>query len=205
MKGMILIIFMVCEALNAANLGVVGSTFPVAELSLMKFIESKLSLTDTKSMEEKWVSQVVSHANRPTPVGLRRAFKNNNYYYKPTIMLLDDLVDANNNLLWPKGTKVNALENMPHYKPNWLLLNADDAAQVLWVKQKLAVNKNAKIILTGGEVEQMEQELKRPIYFDQAGRITQQLGIRRVPVHVSRKGDSLKICEVPIKENGHEL
>ncbi|MDF1756927.1 MAG: type-F conjugative transfer system protein TraW [Legionellaceae bacterium] len=205
MKGMMLIIFMVCQAANAANLGVVGSTFPVAELSLMKFIESKLSLTDTKSMEEKWVSQVVNHANSPTPVGLRRAFKNNTYYYTPTIVLAQDLVDADNNVLWPKGTKVNALENIPYYKPNWLLFNADDAAQVLWVKQKLEVDKNAKIILTGGEVGQMEQELKRPIYFDQAGRITQQLGIRRVPVHVSRKGASLKICEVAIKEDGHEL
>ena len=195
-----------CEFVHAANLGVVGETFPVLELSFMKLIESRLQEIvksgEMVAIEKQWVSNVFEHANRPTPVGLRRATKNNTYRYTPAIILSQDILDANGHVLWVKGTRVNALENMPTYQPHWLLLDADDVAQVRWAKRMLRLHLDAKVILTGGEVGKLEQELNYPIYFDQAGRISHQLGIRRVPVLVSRDGNALRIMEVAIREDG---
>lgn len=192
---------------HAANLGVVGETFPVMEFSFMTLIESRLNALiqsgEMKDIEERWVANVTQHTNRPTPIGLKRATQNNHYLYTPAITLSEDIRDEKNHVLWAKGTRVNALESMPAYQPNWLLLDADDPAQVRWVKRTLQGYADAKVILTGGEIGKMEVELEKPIYFDQGGRITHQLGIRRMPVHVSREGNALKICEIAIGEDGY--
>ena len=201
-----LILCVLCEFTHATNLGVVGETFPVSELSFMKLIESRLNALvksgEMAAIEERWVSRVSEHANRPTPVGLTRTTRNNTYRYTPVIMLSQDILDADGHVLWAKGTRVNALEHMSTYQPHWLLLDADDVAQVRWAKRMLRRHVDAKVILTGGEVGKMEQELNHPIYFDQAGRISHQLGIRRVPALVSREGNALRIMEVVISEDG---
>ena len=195
-----------CEFAIAANLGVVGETFPVSELSFMKLIESRLNVLvksgEMAAIEEQWISLVSEHTNRPRPVELKRATKNNMYRYMPVIVLSQDILDADGHVLWAKGTRVNALENMPTYQPHWLLLDADDTAQVRWAKRMLQKYLDAKVILTGGEVGKMEHELNHPIYFDQAGRISHQLGIRRMPAFVSREGNALRIMEVAIREDG---
>ena len=201
-----LMLCVLCELTHAANLGVVGEIFPVTELSFMMLIEARLQ-TLVKSgemavIEKQWVSRVSEHANRPTPVGLKRATKNNTYRYTPAIVLSQDILNAENLVLWAKGTRVNALESMPTYQPHWLLLDANDVAQVRWAQRLLRYHLDAKVILTGGEVGKMEQELNRPIYFDQAGRISHQLGIRRMPALVSREGNTLRIMEVVISEDG---
>ncbi len=201
-----LMLCVLCGFTHAANLGVVGEIFPVSELSFMKLIESRLNALvksgEMAAIEERWVSIVSAHANRPTPVGLKRATKNNTHRYTPAIVLSQDILDADGRVLWTKGTRVNALESMPTYQPHWLLLDADDVAQVRWAKRMLRRHLDAKVILTGGEVGKMEQELNHPIYFDQAGRITHQMGIRRMPALVSREGNNLRIMEVVIREDG---
>ncbi len=202
----VLMFCVLCEFTHATNLGVVGEIFPVSELSFMKLIESRLNALvksgEMAAIEEQWVSRVSNHANRPTPIGLKRATKDNTYRYTPVIVLSQDIFDADGHVLWTKGTRVNALENMSTYQPHWLLLDADDVAQVRWAKHMLHRHVDAKVILTGGEVGKMEQELNHPIYFDQAGRISHQLRIRRVPALVSREGNALRIMEVVISEDG---
>lgn len=202
----VLMLCVLCELAHASNLGVVGEIFPVTELSFMLLIESRLQEIvksgEMASIEEQWVSRVSEHANRPTPVGLKRATKNNTYRYEPVIVLSQDILNADGRVLWAKGTRVNALESMPTYQPHWLLLDADDVEQVRWAKRMLRQHLDAKVILTAGEIGKMEKELNHPIYFDQAGRISHQLGIRRVPTLVSREGNALRIMEVVISEDG---
>ncbi len=202
----VLMLCVLCELAHAANLGVVGEIFPVTELSFMLLIESRLNALvksgEMAVIEEQWVSRVSEHTNRPTPVGLKRATKNNTYRYEPVIVLSQDILNADGRVLWGKGTRVNALESMPTYQPHWLLLDADDVAQVRWAKRMLRQYLDAKVILTAGEIGKMEKELNHPIYFDQAGRISHQLGIRRMPTLVSREGNALRIMEVVISEDG---
>lgn len=195
-----LILLLISRFSYSANLGVIGTTFPVAELSLMKFIESNQDV-----IQKEWKSKVSEHTNRPKPLNLKRTNRTYTHFYKPVIVLQNDLLDEKGEVLWPKGTRVNALDNMSSYAPHWILFNADDNAQILFAKRMLKNYKKAKVILTGGAIDKAESELLSPIYFDQGGRITDKLGIKHVPAFVERFKDSLKISEVAISENGDEI
>lgn len=192
----------------AKSLGVVGEVFPIAEMSFLALIESRMANLSKKGaledIEKQWVADVSAHANRPEPVHIRRAIKNNTHYYYPITILSRDILDANNQVLFKAGTQINALSRLPDYKPHWLFFDGDDKAQVRWAIRKLQQDSNAKVILTGGEVRALEQTLKTAIYFDQAGRISNQLAIIQIPAEVVRAENSLMISELVIEESGYE-
>lgn len=192
----------------AKSLGAVGEVFPIAEMSFLALIESRMANLSKKGaledIEKQWVADVSAHANRPEPVHIRRATKNNTHYYYPITILSRDILDANNQVLFKAGTQINALSRLPDYKPHWLFFDGDDKAQVRWAIRKLQQDSNAKVILTGGEVRALEQTLKTAIYFDQAGRISNQIAIIQIPAEVVRAENSLMISELVIEESDYE-
>lgn len=192
----------------AKSLGVVGEVFPIAEMSFLALIESRMaSLSKNgalEAIEKQWVADVSTHANHPEPLYIKRATKNNIHYYYPIAMLARDILNANNQVLFKRGTQINALSRLPSYRPHWLFFDGEDKAQVRWAVRKLQQDSNAKVILTGGEVEKLEQTLKTAIYFDQAGRISNQLGIIQVPAEAVRSENALMISEFLIEESGYE-
>lgn len=192
----------------AKSLGVVGEVFPIAEMSFLALIESRMANLSKKGaledIEKQWVKDVSAHANRPEPLHIRRATKNNTHYYYPITILSRDILDANNQVLFKAGTQINALSRLPDYKPHWLFFDGDDKAQVRWAIKKLQQDSNAKVILTGGEVGELEQTLKTAIYFDQAGRISNQLAIIQIPAEVVRAENALMISELVVEESGYE-
>lgn len=209
-KGLIVVIlFGFIQSISAKSLGVYGQTFPVAELSLLTFIESRLSDLNNvdvmKKIESDFVSEVSQHANRPKSLEFSRATRSSTHFYEPSITLSHDILDANQKVLFKKGLKVNALEEMHAYKPHWLLFNADDKAQILWARDVLKRDSNAKVILTGGEIRNAELALDAEIFFDQGGKISNQLDINQVPAEVLRVGNALRIDEFLINESGHVL
>lgn len=191
----------------AANLGVVGDTFPVAEMSFLTFIESRLNQLQEsgqmQAIQERMIQDVSQHVNRPTSLNLQRLNQSETHHYTPSIVLSSPIVDHLNHILIPAGTRVNALEQLPSYQPHWMFLNADDAAQLLWGQLTLSAYPDAHVILTGGAVIDAEKVFNTEIFFDQQARISNQLGIRHVPAFVSRDGLTLKISEFAIQEDGH--
>ena len=198
---------MSCNELFASSLGVVGETFPVAEMSLLTLIESRLQQLDEtgemQEIEKKWVAEASSNINRPKALGLDKAQIDHTYTYKPEIILQNDIKDAKGNILFTRGTSVNALERLPSYNPHWLFINGDDESQVAWAEQIINQIPDAKVILTGGALDLVTRQLNKDIYFDQEARITKKLNIAHVPAIVSRKGNELLIHEVVIGEGGH--
>jgi conjugal transfer pilus assembly protein TraW len=192
--------------IEAKTLAVVGETFPVAEQSFLVFIESRLhqldETGDMAAIEQQMILDASRHANRPTPVELPRATAHHTHEYTPRVVLANDILDHLNRVLIPRGTFVNALEQLPYYEPHWVFINADDEAQVHWVKRVLKVRPDSKVILTGGAIGSSERALNSEIFFDQSGRISHQLGIKHVPAKVSRDGMHLRIDELVIGENG---
>lgn len=211
MKKISLIFFLMILSIEvfSKSLGVVGEVFPIAEMSFLKLIEERLATLSSSgeldAINQKWLTTVASHADRPNPLKLPRALKTRFHYYKPEMLLGQAITDINGQVLYPKGTRVNALTELPFYSPCWLLFNADDAAQMRWVQQEMIHCANPKIILTGGAVSHAERILQTIIYFDQAGRISRKLHINSVPARVKREGNQLRIDELAIKENGNVL
>lgn len=193
----------------AKSFGTVGASFAVAEMSLLDFITNRLKTLekngDLNAMQSHWQEQAAAHADRPKALALSRVTKRSTHYYKPEIVLNQAIIDHLGQVLYPIGTKVNALERLPNYAPCWLFFNVDEIAQVKWAGLKLSHCANPKLILTAGSVKDAENALQEIIYFDQEGRLTQKLHIASVPAMVTRENNALRIDEVVIKENGHEI
>lgn len=206
---MMLLLGSLYSGVDAKSLGVVGEVFPIEETSFLTLIEKRLKTLEATgaldALNKHWVTQVVSHADRPRPLGLARATQSQSHPYTPEVILSQAIVDAKGHILYPSGTHVNALESLPSYKPCWLFFDAEDEAQLRWGIKEVTHCINPKIILTGGSVHDAEKLLNAVIYFDQEGRISQKLGIKFVPARVTRVQNSLRIDELAIKENGDAL
>lgn len=201
-----------CLAMGAAHsksFGVVGEVFPIAEKSILQLIEERLAALNAsgelKALNQRWVQTVAEHANRPTALNLHRTNHSIKHNYVPEITLSQDISDERGRVLFARGMTVNALAQMPSYKPCWLFFNADDEAQLNWAVHQKTHCKNPKFILTGGAINTAEKKLNAVIYFDQAGNITRKLHIAHVPAIVKRHQNSLLIQEQAIKENGDVL
>ncbi|HHW4982770.1 TPA: type-F conjugative transfer system protein TraW [Legionella anisa] len=195
--------------IHAKSFGVIGEVFPVAEKSFLKLIEERLAALqasgELEEMNQRWIQTAADHANRPSALNLPRTNHSITHHYVPEITLSQDIRDGRGRVLYLKGTHVNALENMPAYKPCWLFFNADEKAQLNWARLQKKRCSNPKLILTGGAINTAEKKLQSVIYFDQAGKITSKLHIAHVPAKVTRKGNRLVIVEHAIKENGDVL
>jgi conjugal transfer pilus assembly protein TraW len=53
-----------------------------------------------------------------------------------------------------------------------------------------------KLILINGSVLDQEKHFKKPIYFDQAGKLTSRFGITHVPAIITQEGMKLIVTEV---------
>ncbi len=202
-----MLMLFVAKVALSQNLGVIGEVFPVREENFLMFIESRLKTMEEtgeiKQLQAHWMEEMTSYATKPKPVGLRRATKSHVHRYVPTLVLQDDVKDEKGDILFSRGTKVNALQALSEYEPHWMFFDADDEEQVAWAKRAIQHLKDVRVILVGGEVSRMERLFEQPIYFDQMGRITRQLGIHRVPAMVSRDKDSLLIREIVIEDSWH--
>ena len=194
---------------HAKSFGVVGEVFPVAEKSFLQLIEERLAVLKENgaldTMNQRWIKTVANHANRPTALNLSRTEHTLHHTYLPELTLSQDITNEKGQVLYSKGTHVNALQQMPSYTPCWLFFNADDKAQLNWAVQQKTNCPNPKLILTGGAINAAEKKLNAVIYFDQAGNITRKLHIAHVPAKVTRFQNSLLIQEHAIKGNGDVL
>ena len=201
--SMLFLLFMTMP-IEAKVIGVIGETFPVEEMSFLTLIETRLQAFQNqdalKAIEMNWVKAVEEHATRPTPVGLPRARSTEIHRYRPELTLKEAILDDKGRVLFPKGTQLNALHHLPHYQPHWLFIDGDDKAQVIWANEVLQQDNQAKLILTGGSVRDMEEALHHDIYFDQRGFISHQLNLNAVPTEVTRKGDVLLLKTIVLKE-----
>ncbi len=199
MKNKLLAIFLilVSQISLAKSLGTFGETFPVAEMSLLQFIEARLKKLMKSNalinLQNQWVDDVRQYANRPNALHLRASSRTYHFSYEPALILTKDIRDADGQLIYAKGTKVNALEKLPLYKPHWLFLDADESLQLAYAKRLITQYADLKIILTNGEIEKTSNLLDKEIFFDQGGKLTQKLGIKEVPAFVERKTDKLFI------------
>ena len=194
--------------LSYAKTVTLGHTFPVIEKSLLTLIYERLgniSESQKNLLEAKWTQEIREKTIRPTALNLLRADKTMVHFYKPEMMLSEDIKDANDHTILPKGLVVNALDRLPDYFPTWVFIDFDDTAQRLYAKHLLQEFPTATWILTGGSIVDAGQFLNQTIYFDQGARITQQLQVGHVPAVVTRENNVLKIKEILIGEDGHEI
>ena len=179
------------------DLGNMGHTFPIIEVSFLEFLQRSLTPEGVKAKIEQAKEQLLHKALEPLPIfGIKKATKNRSFTLDPTFEVKEDIRDSKGNLIAKRGTKINPLEKM-QLNSSLLFLNGDDKEQLSWAKRQKGVN---KWILVQGKPIEIEEKLSRPIFFDQNGFYTSRFKIENTPAKVSQKGRALLVEEVALGE-----
>ncbi len=187
----------------AVSLSQIGPTYEVREPNLLEFIrariEEKARTGELKRLEEQFKWQAEESVRNPQPVpGLSQATAARTFYYDPTFVLDRNVFDDKGNVLFPAGTRKNPLEVVSMTK-RLLFFDARDSKQVrnaLYVIDSFGGR--VKPILVGGSYVDLMKAWNVPVYFDQHGDLTRQLGILHVPALVSQEGMRLRIDELVV-------
>ncbi|MBL8676046.1 MAG: type-F conjugative transfer system protein TraW [Alphaproteobacteria bacterium] len=186
----------------AADLDTHGVVYPIDEQDPIILIQSKLKSIEERGELERHHQELQQKAKaaieRPKPVGgIAKARASRVFYYDPTYIVAEDIKDHRGQAFYKKGTKVNPLETVT-LSQGLLFFDGDDEDQVAFVREKLK-ERSLKLILIKGAPLVLSEQLKVPVYFDQAGLLTKKLNIKHVPVLVTQKDLLLRIEEINIK------
>jgi conjugal transfer pilus assembly protein TraW len=192
-------------AAAADDLGTVGPTYEIRERHAIEMIQSKLRAMEKSGelakLEAQTKARLEGAFRHPEPVpGLGKTQTARTYYYDPTVVLSQAIVDDKGNVLHPVGTRVNPLQV---FSPTHHLLFFDgrDAEQVRFARRLIDhYEGRVKPVLTGGSPLDLMRDWKSRVYFDQFGMLVRRLGVERVPALVSKEGLRLRIDELKAKE-----
>lgn len=183
---------------QAEDLGRIGNGFPIAERDLrevfMAKAQAKVDDGSWKKTMEQQAEKMKAYAARPIGKNLPRAIHYSVRYFDPTIVLDRDVSDAEGNILYPKGTRVNPLDYRD-YPRTLCFFNGDDKAQVEWASQYCFDPIKARAILTNGPVLDLSNKFAVRMFFDQYGKLVTHFGIKAVPSVVRQTGKVFAIEE----------
>jgi conjugal transfer pilus assembly protein TraW len=175
---------------------VIGKTYPIKEPDLLQGIEKELASKQgtLKEIKKEIQKKTNAYIRRP-PVSktIARTTEPATRYYDPSITVPYDIRDATGVIIHPAGTTINPLDFVS-MTSRLVFFDGDDVEQVAWVKKLLVRDKRVnKLILTNGSPTALMQALERRVAFDQASRITTQLGILRVPAIVYQEQEAKEL------------
>lgn len=215
----LLLIGIIALPISAKPLGTVGQVFPIAEMDMLDWINARLAVLDENGemdkMKNQFKEQVKQTVQRPKPVdNISTTTSPRSYLVDPSLTLSQDIKDANGNILFPKGLRINPFDASTwpngHMLPpvalskTLVFFDGDDKQQLSWAvafqqsfKQQHP-DKHIKWILTKGAPEQVANILQERIYFDQGGNITRNLKINHIPTTAEQAKTNWQITEFDV-------
>lgn len=173
-----------------SDLGIQGTVYKIEEENLLEYILAKTEKITLPNQEELRKKQIETF-KKPQRIELGEASENKVYFFDPTVRVQEDIKDEKGLIVVKKGTIFNPLKTVS-LNYDLIFFDGTNKEHLQWAKG----NPTAKWILVNGDPIELENELNRPIYFDQAGAITKKLKIQNIPAKVSQKGLNLKIEEI---------
>ena len=188
--------------LIAKDLGTHGVIYPIEEEDPIVLIQSKLKRMEERGELQRYNQELQKKTKvaieRPKPVeGITKARESRVVYYDPTYEVPEDIKDHTGQVFYKKGTKINPLETVS-LSQGLLFFDGDDEEQMAFAREKLKENP-IKLILVKGAPLALSEQLKVPVYFDQAGLLTKKFRIGNVPALVTQKGLLLRLEEIDMK------
>jgi conjugal transfer pilus assembly protein TraW len=185
----------------AAELGVVGPTYEIAEPDLIEVILGLLKQMQKSGelarKQTEYRDKVIDGIEAPKVVdGVKTTDAPRTYHVDPTQTVDRDIRNAEGVMLYARGVKVNPLDHVSLTR-KLLFFDARDSRQVAFAKRRLNdLSGKSKPILVAGEPLKLMRAWKQTVYYDQGGSLVRRLGIRQVPAIVSQDGKRLRIDEV---------
>jgi conjugal transfer pilus assembly protein TraW len=192
--------FLLINICKARDLGVHGTVFKITENNLLHVIEQRLQkLKNTGQIEDaqqKIAKRIQAQMQSPQPnETIRHTSQPRQFLWDPTLIVEENIKDHQGNIIIHKGTRVNPLDHVSWGKPI-LLIDGEAKDQIEYANGF----KDQKLILIKGKPIEFEQQLQRPIYFDQGGLIIKKFGIKQVPCRISQQGKHLLVEEIELKQ-----
>ncbi len=188
----------------AQDLGAVGPVYEIKEPHAIEYIKETLLKKQRSGELAKWEEEskqrVIAGIRNPQPVpGITRADAARTFYYDPTFVLHENIIDHQGNILYPAGFTKNPLEVFSLSK-HILFFDARDRKQVAMARQLITHYKGRVApILVGGSYLDLMREWKLRVFYDQYGELTERFGITKVPALVSQEGLMLRIDELKVE------
>ncbi|MCZ6908417.1 MAG: conjugal transfer protein TraW [Rickettsia endosymbiont of Ixodes persulcatus] len=183
-------------------------TYEVVEEGFVSMIKSRLSALDLQQHQEEMLRTAKRQVLEPAPVlGIRATSEPREFWYDPSFTLTEDIKLPDGRILHKAGAKVNPLDHMV-FDRELIFINGRSQQQVEWLKQQLEQEEQKKtaenntqvivtqerkkdknnleirIILVGGKILELQEDIGRTLYFDQAGELTNKFGVEQVPAIV---------------------
>ena len=186
---------------SAADLGVRGATWPVAEPDLLEQIEERLSgmrrSGELARIEREAQTRVRSRLEEPEPVpGIAPAREARSRMFDPAITVERDIRLPDGTLIAASGTRVNPLARHSLTR-DLLFVDGRREAEIAWALEHA---RPAKIVLLAGRPLELARNHGRPFFFDQDGRLAARFGLRFTPALVEQTGSQLRITEIPVED-----
>lgn len=187
----------------AADLGVLGPTYPISEPHLLRFIEQRLRDKDRSGELQRLIAQAQQRGTKavtdPAPVeGLQSTRTARSFHIDPTFTLDSNISDAGGRLLFAAGTRKNPLEVVTLSR-DLLFFDGRDKRQVDHARALIGARAGRlKPVLIGGSYLSLMKAWRVPVYYDQQGVLIRRFGIRQVPALVSQDGMRLRIDELKL-------
>ena len=186
---------------SAADLGVRGATWPVAEPDLLEQIEEQLSgmqrSGELARIEREARTRARSRIEEPEPVpGIAPAREARSRMFDPAITVERDIRLPDGTLIAAAGTRIDPLARHPLTR-DLLFVDGRREAEIAWA---LEHTRPAKIVLLAGRPLDLMRQHRRPFFFDTGGRLAARFGIAATPSLVEQAGSKLRISEFPVED-----
>lgn len=195
--------------INVANTAVavdtIGPVYPIIEPDMAQEMVKNLQEQEKKGILQRKQKESIDRSKRsmeePPPVqGLRRTSKARSFYYDPTVIANEDVLDSEGKVVVMAGTRANPLDYvaMPQHL---LFFDGRDRDQVAMAKAiDTHYDGRVKLIMTAGRVLDQTRKWKKQVYFDQGGFLTARFAIQQVPALVYQEGRLLRIDEMEVRK-----
>ena len=185
----------------AGDLGVRGTTWPVAEPDLLVEIETRLAALESSGALERFAAEAAARARErieaPAPVpGIAPARQARTRRFDPAVTVAEDIRAPDGTLLAAAGTRIDPLKHVELTR-DLLFIDGTRRVEVDWA---LAHQRPSTIVLLAGHPLVLARAHGRAFFFDQGGRLARRLGLAATPSLVTRDGAQLRIEEIPLED-----
>ena len=184
----------------AIDVGRVGPVYGIREPDFLdeitRTVKAKVDSGEWKKLQEDARRRATAGLANPRPIdGITTATTRRTWLFDPSVVLSQSIPDASGRVMYPAGTRVNPLDTVSLPQPI-LFFDGRDPQQVSAALDVMRhYNGAVTPILVAGSWQKLGRDWQRQVYFDQKGKMVQQLGIKAVPALVTQEDKALRIEE----------
>jgi conjugal transfer pilus assembly protein TraW len=198
---LITLLLVIVHSVYAKDLGQVGQVYPIKEVDLLEFIQTRLKQMQQSGeldrLQKEFTEKSRKKADRPKPVqGISVTRKYRKWFIDPSTIVTNDIKNADGKVIIKAGTTVNPLSHAS-LRTTFIFYDGDDKSQVAWaINKDKELKGKTKVILVRGSLTEQFRLFKKKIFFDQYGRLVERLKIQHTPAIATQDEMQIRVEEV---------